>query len=410
MSHSVTYGFQSPLSSNNVMQKSTINGQWAGKSLQIKSILAPTLTTDVCNKFYHDTNSITGLLTTQGDIAVFSDDGGQPKVIRFPAGNNDELIVYDNGVDAGIKSTPDLLNLGDISQTGVLFTEFIEKAGGSGALKIENNILINHTGTTTILQVGDVAAMPTSSNTELNLEGKADASIWIQGDTDGLTPNDSTFLSHTLDQNSLFSGFALSKASGNFSMQTAQDGTTTDPDIIFQVNGSYVPTSNRPVPIDFITAMTIDGTTGEVDIPIITNSLITSAITITQELIYDVTPIGNLKADAGDTATLIVSQCFSGLLMGNPTANAVYTLPTAADIITSRINAAIGQHFTMTIFNISGTFTIDMKISTGMTSLTGLIIGGIIAVIGTQKTVVLKFIFTNVSIGTESLDIFRVEN
>ena len=73
-------------------------------------------------------------------------------------------------------------------------------------------------------------------------------------------------------------------------------------------------------------------------------------------------------ATATNTATLTATQVASGFIVGTPTANASYTLPTAAALDTELSNSPTGTNFELVVFNATtGAFSITLLTATGWT-------------------------------------------
>ena len=70
---------------------------------------------------------------------------------------------------------------------------------------------------------------------------------------------------------------------------------------------------------------------------------------------------------ATDTATLTAAQVTGEMLVCTPTANAVYTLPTAASIDTAVPSARAGSTFDFSIVN-TAAFTTNLALGTGITN------------------------------------------
>ena len=70
---------------------------------------------------------------------------------------------------------------------------------------------------------------------------------------------------------------------------------------------------------------------------------------------------------ATDTATLTTAQLLGEMLVCTPTANATYTLPTAAAIDTAVPSARVGSTFDFSIVN-TAAFTTVLALGTGITN------------------------------------------
>jgi len=71
-------------------------------------------------------------------------------------------------------------------------------------------------------------------------------------------------------------------------------------------------------------------------------------------------------ATAADTATLTVAQLTNGIILGTPTATAIYTLPLAADVDSTLNNAKIGTTFDFRVIT-TAAYGITIATNTGWT-------------------------------------------
>ncbi len=405
MSFYSNFGYLPPSPETGEVWKTTndIPPQWDAQTLQVRNMGAPTQPNDSTTKSYVDSQSINSILTTDGDIAVFSDNAADPKVVRFPVGTDDQVIVADSALDEGIKYTNDLLGLNDVVMTGELMVDSIVKNVGS-ALALEDSVLINTTGATTIVQIGDPTPPSNTNDVELNLIGKKDCAIFLKADSDGSGSMDSAFICTTIRANTVFAGISLNKPTNEIQFQSADDGTQAPPDMLFQVNGSYTPTALKPSPSSFNVAMRIKGDTANVEIP---NELDVETIINTQQT-RDKSTVGLAIATAGDTATLTASQIFGGLVIGQGlTANAIYTMPSAASIVAAITNPIVDSFYKFIVLNNDGGgFEIQLMKGTGMTILSAENLGGDFRDLLQTQSVMCHIIIKNITSTFEAVDLF----
>ncbi len=379
----------------------TASGNFDIGGLKMRNVGLGTAPSDAHTKSQSDINDTINvantnesLLTQKGSLFVFSDNGGSPIVVEFSPGTNNQLITYDNTIDDGIKVTSDVI-INTLEVNSIC-------SNTASELTLEINTTATQSGTTTTFQVGNpLPAVPTN-DAELIIRGKRDVSIFLQGDDDGIIGGDSTFVSHTIKANAVFAGLSLNKTTNNFELCTAQDGTESDVDLVLRTAGTYAPTSSRPVPSGHITGLTMDGSTANVEIP---TQLDTPKLIVT-EIVHTLIPQIVQRQLAVDTVTLTTAQVLGGFLMGTPTADAVYTLPTSAALVGALSNPVVGQTFRFEVYNNSGPFDIDMaRNGASQTILTPAGIGGVFRIIVPVATGVFYITFTNVSSTTETIDI-----
>ena len=409
MSFYSNFGFLPPTTETGEVWKTTndIPPQWDAQTLQVRNMGPPTQPNDATTKSYVDTNSVRGILTTNGDLVVFSDNSGDPKPIRLQVGLDDQVIVADSSLDEGLKYTNDLIGLNDIVMVGELMVDSIVK-NASSFLTLEDTVLINNTGTTTVLQIGVVTAPQNTNDVELNLIAKRDCSIFIKADEDNSGAMDSAFLSCTIKANTIFAGISLNKPSNQMEFQVASTEIEPTPNIVFLVNGSYEPTNSRPNPSSFIIAMIISGDNGNVTIPtqILTDKLITTNMVSTF----------NLRAQrqfVTNTTTLTTDQIFGGFLQCSPISDVVYTLPTSFSIINAVKSPIVGQFFKVIIFNNSAEFQINLNRNNdrfmAQNVLTNVDIGGKFGSILPFKSFIFIIVFVNIITNFEVIEIIEVD-
>ena len=76
--------------------------------------------------------------------------------------------------------------------------------------------------------------------------------------------------------------------------------------------------------------------------------------------------VASAPATAADTATLTVAQLTNGIILGTPTATAIYTLPLAADVDSTLNNAKIGTTFDFRVIT-TAAYGITIATNTGWT-------------------------------------------
>ena len=398
MTFSINHGYVETISSENAMVKSSTNEQWDAQFLQINNVLNPSKSNDVATKSYHDINSI-NILQNKGDLIVFN--GNENKAAIFPAGANNSVIQYDNTVDSGMKAVIDL-TIRNITQTGILTTETIQKPANKDALILENVMSINDAGNTLIVKMGDVAM--NTNNVELILESKQDICLYIKADSNGTGNMDDGQIVITGNGNKVFTGIALNKPNNQIRYMSASDGSIVPPDIVFQINGSYDPIGIKPEPNDFTDALTISGTVGDVSIP----TKLTTGNFVCNQISTAVTIQGLFSQPAESTTTLTGGQVLLGLIIGSPSFDSVYTMPPNMELVGSVVNPIVGQFFKFTIFNDNAAFKIDLKIN-GQTPMTPLGFGSILKVILPQRTANFICIFDDVDPSSEQISIIAVD-
>ena len=76
--------------------------------------------------------------------------------------------------------------------------------------------------------------------------------------------------------------------------------------------------------------------------------------------------VASAPATAADTATLTVDQLLNGIILGTPTATAIYTLPLAASLDSTLTNGKIGTTFDFRVIT-TAAYGITIATNTGWT-------------------------------------------
>ncbi len=394
MAYSNNFGFINDLQDTDLIVKNP-TGNFDAKFLQIQNLGGPSSELDASNKFYHDSNSIK-ILQNRGEIAVF--DVNQDKVIPFPPGVDNSVIVYDQNNDSGIRSTLSP-RLTDLTLSGTLICEFINRPGGAAFLILDSSVFLSKVGNNHAMLFGDA----TSTDSSFVMLSKQDATIFLKADTDDLGGPDVAFISNSVKNNKVFSSFSLSRTGRKLFISTSDDGTAQNEGMRLEVSGSYNPTSGRPNPSGFTTAIDINKD-GNVDIP---NKLTVENLISTQTT-YSKSPIGSQVQIVGDTTTLTASQIYSGLIIGESlTANALWTMPSAVDIVGIIDNPIDGSFFKFVVLNNdSGGFDVKFQASVGMNILSASGVGGDFSNISPESSVEMHVILTNIIDGFEAVSLF----
>lgn len=102
------------------------------------------------------------------------------------------------------------------------------------------------------------------------------------------------------------------------------------------------------------------------------------------------------------TATLTSTQVLSKLIYVNPAANASFTLPTAAALVSADKQAEAGTGFQVLFSNRGAATTATLVTSTGVT------LAGLTAVVAAVSGAVLYLQYTNVTSGAEAYTVTRL--
>lgn len=382
--------------------------QWDAKFLQISNCFGPANPNDCSTKIYHDLNSIK-ILNNPGDLIVYNINNAAPMSV----GSNHQILVVDTTADNNLNYKTNLIELGNFTflDDSVITINMINK-GNSDYIAIDDKIRFNTSGTTSIFQIGSDDIPSPTNYSELVMIARRDCSIFLMGDSDSQAVGDSTFICHTVYANSLFSCLNLDKTSHNLNISVATDGTLANPlpSIVFQVNGIYSPISDqRPSPSGYINAMTIDFQ-GHVDIP---EKLNVGEINCVNLVINDAQVNTNVIINMNrilltDTTTLSINDLMTGLILGTPSINSTYTLPTSIDIISNIAEPEIDMNFKFTVVNLSPLYYIKLIKNSNQVILTAEAIGGEFSRVLPLDSVTIIITIINVNPSNESIDIIKL--
>ncbi len=387
-----------------------VQGAWSAESFQIKNLTAPIIANDSANKGYVDLTAVRSEFTTKGDLLTFDLGGGfGDEVTRFPAGANNELLIYDSATSSGLKTSNDVV-LNQIVVNEIITPKITGPAVPSPpTLEIVGTILASGTATTTVLQIGKKA---TTTDAQLNFESIDDVSIFLQSDTDD-NGSGGALIANSIEGNTRYADTTLDIPTGDFLIRGASESGSNPVDVVFLVDGSYIATTDLPAVSGFTEAFRMSLNDGNVssfslksdviqekttDADVFLNGVIVSNLGITRAQTYTFTT----RITLVNTVTITPSQILSGTILSNNTAVSTYTMPTAASLVAFMKNPIVNQTFHFYVLN-SGTNTLTFATNTGVTFL------NTINTLSVERSAMFCVTLTNITPASEAVEVFGVE-
>jgi hypothetical protein len=131
----------------------------------------------------------------------------------------------------------------------------------------------------------------------------------------------------------------------------------------------------------------------------------TSAYAKLSTLAYPtVTPVTQVLTTGGGVVTMTVAQLLGGLLRASTTNAQTFTTPTAALIVAANNGCQVGQAFDVDVINY-GASLLTIGLGAGVTVQTIATVAPVLTV-ATLTAKRLKFVVTNVTPGSEAIDLY----